>query len=240
MTQDSGESISREEFAELAARLVHEVSTPMAIAKVNLELIAHYLPALISHYEEHCRSGEAARIHPQHLEGLRNAPSLMEEQCRIVEQSVKSHWRAAAGKGAPESQNRGSENGSAALTARGLRILVVEDEAVHQDIARKVLSADHQVEVTGNAREALSRCELRPYDLILLDLCLPDLDGRQLPKLIRRTHSRGPFIAALTSLPTTEDELRQAGFDGQLEKPLKLESFRQFLQRASFGSQQES
>ncbi|MCW8194898.1 response regulator [Proteobacteria bacterium 005FR1] len=244
MKKDGGESIHRDEFAELAARLVHEVSTPMAIAKVNLELIARYLPSLVSNYVKQADypPDAAAPIHPEHLEALRNAPSLIEEQCRVVEQRVKFHWRAAAGKDAPDGQNRdlGTENHSAGLDAKGLRILVVEDEVVHQDIALKVLAADHQVEVTGNAREALGRCELRPYDLILLDLCLPDLDGRQLPKLMRLTHSRGLYIAALTSLPTTDEELRQAGFDGQLEKPLKPESFRQFLQLASLGSRQEN
>jgi CheY-like chemotaxis protein len=238
-----------DEYAELSASLVHEVSTPMAVAKVNLEIIARYLPLLLTIYRhQEPTLTETDRISTEHLDALCNAPALMEAQCRIVEQSVKNHWRSAKeGSDAATDQNELAPNDASPAARRRsllsptrLNILLVEDEQVHQDIALKVLSPDHQVDVTASAREALSHCQTRPYDLVLLDLRLPDLDGRQLAKLLRRTHAPGLCIAALSNYPVTVDELRQAGFDGQLEKPLKAEAFRQFLQQVSLALQQES
>lgn len=242
--------MTRDEYAKLSAGLVHEVSTPMAIAKVNLEIIARYLPLLLATYRHQERTlTDSMRIPAEHFDALCQAPALMEAQCRIVEQYVKDHWRRVKGDGGatteqglafPHSGDSPDTQTEGQLPVRGLKILLVEDEQIHQDIALKVLSPHHQVEVTASAREALNHCRSRPYDLVLLDLHLPDLDGRQLAKLIRRSHPPGLSIAALSNYPATVEELRQAGFDGHLEKPLKAEAFRQFLQQLPPSSQLES
>lgn len=67
-------------------------------------------------------------------------------------------------------------------------ILVVDDEAVVTDIAKRVLSADgHRVDTTGNALEALSKIKNKKYDLILLDIKMPGMNGIDLYKRIQRT-----------------------------------------------------
>jgi CheY-like chemotaxis protein len=248
MSQGKGVSMNTEDYAALTAHLVHEVSTPMAIARINLEIIARYLPQLVSVYEQHRATlPEAEQIAAEYLDALRNAPALIEQQCQTVDERVKSHWRAAKsqrvvpGREMEEVRPLSPQIDSIQIKpVEGLQILVVEDEEIHRDIALKVLSESHYVEVAGSGREALQRCQARPFELVLLDLRLPDLDGRQLAKLIRRAHHKGPYIAALSNYPAAEDELRQEGFDGQLEKPLKAETFRRFLQQEWPQWQRES
>lgn len=215
------------DFAELSARLVHDVTTPVAIIKVNNELIARHLPALLSAYE--AQHPKADVIPSEHLQAMRESPGLVMEQCARVEQLLKAHWNAA--QRPPSAREKSPEPVKNTPDSRsgGLDILLVEDEAVHQDIALSLLTPSHRVDVASSGREAISKCEEKPYDLVLMDICLPDIDGRQATRLIRRTHRRGLTILTLSNMPISEDELRDAGFDGQLAKPLSPDALRQYL-----------
>lgn len=222
---------SGKNFIELSAKLVHDVSTPMAIAKVNNDFIARYLPTLLSAYEslaEQDQHPERNLIPADHLEAIAKAPDLIKEQCTAVEQRIKAHWQTASGELAHKDMTRPSPGASIPQ----LHILLVEDEEVHQDIAHKLLAPVHHLDIASNGREALKRCESKPYDLVLMDICLPDLDGRQATKLIRRTHRSDLTIIALSNMPISEQELHDTGFDGQMNKPLSLDALTQYLQNA--------
>lgn len=60
-----------------------------------------------------------------------------------------------------------------------LRILIAEDDAIHQKIAYKLLSGRHEIDIAMNGREAVERCRRQPYDLILMDLRMPVMDSQQ-------------------------------------------------------------
>jgi two-component system cell cycle response regulator DivK len=106
------------------------------------------------------------------------------------------------------------------------KILIVEDNAQHLDLLHRVLVAGgHEVLPARNAKTGLQIAQDHLPDLILLDLDLPDLNGkillnqmRQVPKLTE------PPVVAVTAWPAgiTPEMIEEYGFDGYISKPVKL------------------
>jgi two-component system, OmpR family, response regulator MprA len=104
------------------------------------------------------------------------------------------------------------------------RILVVEDDARLAATLRRVLVAEgHDIEVVGDGSDALRRARERPFDLIVLDILLPGLDGISVCKRLRATGSVP--ILMLTALGGTEERVRglDSGADDYLVKPFAYE-----------------
>ncbi len=108
-------------------------------------------------------------------------------------------------------------------------MLVAEDNLVNQKIARKILERfGCTVVCAGDGEEALSLWESESFDIILMDVQMPRVDGleatRQLRKLEALRGTRTPVIA-LTANVMAEDiaKCRQAGMDGHLPKPFLVE-----------------
>ena len=104
------------------------------------------------------------------------------------------------------------------------RILVVEDDPRLAATLDRVLAAEaYDVEVAGDGNEALRRARERPFDLVVLDIMLPGLDGIAVCKRLRAT---GPLpILLLTALGGTEERVRglDSGADDYLVKPFAYE-----------------
>ncbi|WP_347926655.1 ATP-binding protein [Pseudomonas helvetica] len=123
---------------------------------------------------------------------------------------------------------------SSSAAGHVLNVLVVEDVALNRDVVSGLLQRDgHQVWLAEEAEQALAQCASQTFDLILLDVHLPGISGVELCKLIRSSagpnrHSR---IFALTASvqPALVRGYLDAGMDGILAKPLKLENLRQAL-----------
>lgn len=109
----------------------------------------------------------------------------------------------------------------------GARILLVDDNAVNQKVAVYLLQRmGCRVDVAGNGREAVSMAKRFPYDAILMDCCMPEMDGIEATRQIRSSESpcRRTPIVALTAdvLHDTRQECLNAGMDDYLAKPLRL------------------
>jgi CheY-like chemotaxis protein len=111
-----------------------------------------------------------------------------------------------------------------------LRILLAEDNPVNQRLARKLLERrGHQVSVAGNGREALALFDCQAFDVVLMDVQMPEMDGLEATAAIRikeeRTEGRVPIIA-LTAHAMKGDEERclRAGMDGYVTKPVKADT----------------
>jgi signal transduction histidine kinase/response regulator of citrate/malate metabolism len=116
-----------------------------------------------------------------------------------------------------------------------LDILVVEDVALNREVAKGLLQRDgYRVWLADDAEQALQHCTTQAFDLLLLDVHLPGISGVELCRQIR--HSDGPNrhtrIFALTASvqPALVRGYLEAGMDGVLAKPLKLENLRQVLE----------
>ncbi len=106
----------------------------------------------------------------------------------------------------------------------GRRILLVEDDAINQEVA-KVLLEDFrlEIEIANDGQEALEKAGSREYDLILMDVQMPRMDGLAATRLIRQmTGHRTTPIIAMTANAFTDDRQRcqEAGMSDFVSKPI--------------------
>lgn len=108
-----------------------------------------------------------------------------------------------------------------------LSVLLVEDDRVSRRLATKLLeSSGHQVTPAGTGREAISLFASEIFDLILMDLHLPDLTGFEVTELIRKSEPEDCHVAiyAMTASAETHDRQKclAVGMDGYLAKPIDI------------------
>lgn len=112
-------------------------------------------------------------------------------------------------------------------TGRSLRILVAEDTVANQKVVRSILETrGHQVVIAPNGIEAVREFGKQPFDIVLMDVQMPTLDGLQATRLIRENpQSEETPIIALTAHAMKGDRIRclQAGMDGYLSKPFEAD-----------------
>ena len=106
-----------------------------------------------------------------------------------------------------------------------LRILLAEDNVINQRLASKLLEKrGHQVTVTATGRGALERIQEQTFDVVLMDVQMPDMDGLEATALIRAWEShrgkRTPIIAVTAhSMQGDRERCLAAGMDGYVTKP---------------------
>ncbi|HSD66994.1 MAG TPA: response regulator, partial [Vicinamibacteria bacterium] len=131
----------------------------------------------------------------------------------------------ASRRGGPTARPR-TAPASPAEGRRRLRVLVAEDNAVNQEVAVGMLErAGHEATVAGNGREVLALLEREAFDVVLMDVQMPELDGLETTAAIReRERAAGGHlpIVALTAHAMKGDAERclAAGMDAYLAKPL--------------------
>jgi two-component system, sensor histidine kinase len=114
-------------------------------------------------------------------------------------------------------------------TARpGLRVLLAEDNAVNQRVAQRFLERlGHTVTVANDGREAVECWRGQPFDLVLMDVQMPEMDGFEAVAAIRAAERASGLrtpVVALTAHAMSGDRERclAAGMDGYLTKPVRL------------------
>jgi excisionase family DNA binding protein len=104
------------------------------------------------------------------------------------------------------------------------RILVVDDEASIRDLLSKTLAlAEYDVDVAPDGRSALERLRLYPYDLLIVDLKMPGMDGLSVIREAKRLKSDLPVII-ITGYSTEASAIEAVnlGVDGYLTKPFRV------------------
>jgi CheY-like chemotaxis protein len=110
----------------------------------------------------------------------------------------------------------------------GLRILVVDDNPANRELATLLLqSQGAEVTTAENGGAALGRLSAQPFDAVLLDLRLPDVDGVEILRRLRRADGPNqhiPVLAFTAELLPAGAPIREA-FDGVVGKPIDTDAF---------------
>jgi PAS domain S-box-containing protein len=119
-----------------------------------------------------------------------------------------------------------------------LRVLLAEDNAVNQRLGQLMLEKlGHRVDTVGNGLEAIEAVQRVPYDVVLMDVEMPEMDGLEATRAIRRqmAPNRQPQIVAMTAGALVEDRhaCAEAGMDDYMAKPIRLQELDATLTRAA-------
>lgn len=120
-----------------------------------------------------------------------------------------------------------------------LRVLLAEDTPTNQLLVRHaLLKRGHQVVVAGDGRTAVDCARRGQYDVILMDLQMPDMDGFEATAAIRRLPGRQPPIIALTAHTMVGDRERclAAGMENYLSKPIDLKEMISMIESTALAS----
>lgn len=119
-----------------------------------------------------------------------------------------------------------------------LRILMVEDNAVNQKVGQSILGRmGYRADMAGNGMEALQALENATYDLVLMDVQMPQMGGLEATEHIRSLYGNGPnarpIIIAMTAgaMEGDRDRCLDVGMNDYISKPVKVESLQDALER---------
>jgi PAS domain S-box-containing protein len=170
--------------------------------------------------------GDALRARSVGIAGYLTKPIARDELLQAMAQLFDPH-----ASGSSELVTRHSVKDSQVA----MHVLLVEDHVVNQKLAVTLLERwGHRVEVAENGQEALEMCAKQSFDVILMDMMMPVMDGLEATRCIRasETDQRTPIIA-MTANAMESDRQRclDAGMDDYISKPIKATELQQMLLR---------
>ncbi len=175
-----------------------------------------------------------------HGHGLDDSPFLA-----IMTKPVKTHQLqqmlcqllSPAGSSSPVLTQQPVPQGDILGTLYPLRILVAEDNAINQKVAVRLLSnMGYRADVAANGLEVLHLVAQQPYDVVLMDIQMPEMDGIEATRRLRAKYGEAtPYIIALTANAMEEDRNHtlQAGMHAYLTKPVRREELADALYQAA-------
>ncbi|MEP7015657.1 MAG: response regulator, partial [Verrucomicrobiota bacterium] len=174
------------------------------------------------------RTGEATRATELGIHSVMTKPVMQSDLLDAILLGLGSNQLAAA-------HQPGDESNFANAGQRPLQILVVEDNAINRAVARAILEKQsHTVTQATNGLEALQEIKTKNFDLVLMDIQMPEMDGFAATARIReleKSSGRHTPIVAMTAHAMIGDRERciAAGMDDYISKPLGKEDLLRVL-----------
>ncbi len=167
------------------------------------------------------QSGDAARCRSLGLAGYLTKPIKQSDLLDAIMTAL----------GARETEEQAAPPASAVPrpAGGGLRILLAEDNAVNQKLATRILEKQgHLAVVVNNGREALDALAREPFDVVLMDVQMPEMGGFEATMAIRERERRGgghvPIIAMTAhAMKGDRERCLEAGMDGYVSKPIRAQ-----------------
>ncbi len=176
--------------------------------------------------------GDAARCQELQVHFRLNKPARQSDLYGAIVRSLSPE------SGQHQSQSRATVTRDADTTPSSLRVLLAEDNHVNQRLGMRLLeNRGHQVTLASNGREAVEALKESSYDLVLMDVQMPEMDGIEATLAIRAREAKiggRQHIVALTAHAMKGDERRcyEAGMDGYLSKPIRPAELDEILMNA--------
>ncbi len=176
--------------------------------------------------------GDAARCRKLNIAAYIVKPVRQADLCDAIAQALGGPKEPS-----PEAAVPGGRGAESAVPTNSLRILLAEDNAVNQRLATKILEKrGHTVVLAANGREAVAKLETAPFDLVLMDVQMPVMDGIEATVAIRKSEegtSMHQQIVAVTAHAMKGDQERfaAAGMDGYLSKPIRTQELDALLSK---------
>lgn len=141
----------------------------------------------------------------------------------------------------PVEKNSRGQNEAAIIPGRKLRILLAEDNIVNQKVAASLLIKKwgHEVTIANNGLEAVKALDKNEYDIVLMDIQMPDMDGMEATRLIRESDARQnnkkiPIIAMTAhAMKGDKEKFLDAGMNDYISKPINVEEFMSIIKKYS-------
>lgn len=110
------------------------------------------------------------------------------------------------------------------------RILIVEDEPISVLVIERILKPfQFELAVAIDGLDAVEKFKAEAFDLVIMDLYMPKMDGFEASKIIRSLSKNVPIIVISTAIVNEEELKRDIGIDYLLAKPLNVEKFKDFI-----------
>jgi len=150
----------------------------------------------------------------------------------------RAGYEQAKAKNNQQREEKSADGNQPAPASQGISILLTEDNLLNQRlIIAQLKQMGHRADIVSNGEAALEIIQSRHYDVILMDIQMPKMDGYETTRNIRKlTHlARQPFIIAVTAHALKGDDhlCYEAGMDCYLTKPVRLEELRAALEQGA-------
>jgi signal transduction histidine kinase/CheY-like chemotaxis protein len=219
------------ESGSAAIRMLEEASFPLVLTDVQMpemdgfqlaeRIRRRHRSALIAMLTSHTAAGDVARSRELGIDAYLTKPVAQAELRKAIAKVLSHAPRVTPAPLPPKPASESSKSAAA------LRILLAEDNPVNQKVALRMLEQQgHSVALAGDGRAALAAFGHGPFDLVLMDVQMPDMDGFEATAAIRDLErGTGAHIAifALTAYAMAGDRERclAAGMDGYIAKPIR-------------------
>jgi CheY-like chemotaxis protein len=147
---------------------------------------------------------------------------------------LRDHLLAALSQAGPDKQTSANQLSEDFSKRNPLRILIAEDNLVNQKIAVKILSRlGYQPALANHGKEVMEMVSHEHYDIILMDVQMPEMNGLEATRMIRTCLEIQPVIIAMTAnvMQGDRDDCIQAGMDDYMSKPIELQELLNQLEK---------
>ncbi len=184
-----------------------------------------------------CRRGDARRFEELGCSAYLTKPIRQSQLLDALSEALASSGEEAARPDTPARRAAIITRHSLGESrARNVHILLAEDNPVNQMVAIRIMEkAGHRVDTAANGREAVEAIQRVPYDLILMDVQMPEMDGFEAAQAIRRLEGgmrRVPIVAMTAhALKGDRERCLRAGMDDYLAKPIRPKDLLDMIER---------
>ncbi|MEM1128809.1 MAG: ATP-binding protein [Bacteroidota bacterium] len=217
----------------VAVRSVTEVVEGQAFDQVLLSTSAAALPRLRGDLSGALAQRPVVALLPV---GERASPEVLPGDVRAVSRPIKPErivQLLARFEPEDEASRVMDQRPDASEKSSSLRLLLVEDNVVNQKVALRLLAQlGYRADLAGNGREALEALERQPYDVVLLDMHMPVMDGLTAARHIRATEGYGvPYLIGMITNAYAADReaMIKAGIEGVVSKPVSADQLAEAL-----------